>query len=66
MLSRFHLIPGTGTSRTDGQTDRQICCINNARQCAHAQQKYANYSTKSNRIEHEKLTLFYDISLAIS
>ena len=31
MLSRFHLIP-EGTLRTDGQTDRQICYINIARQ----------------------------------
>ena len=26
----------TGTSRTDGRTDRQICYINIARQCADA------------------------------
>jgi len=35
MLSRFHLIPER-YGRTDGQTDRQICYINIARQCADA------------------------------
>jgi len=39
MLSRFHLIPerhGQTDGRTDGRTDRQLCYINNARQCADA------------------------------
>jgi len=40
MLSRFHLIPEVGTSRTDGQTDRQTdgqnCYINIAHQYADA------------------------------
>jgi len=33
MLGRFHLIPER-YGRTDGQTDRQNCYINIARQCA--------------------------------
>jgi len=33
MLSRFHLIP-EHFGQTDGQTDRQNCYINIARQCA--------------------------------
>jgi len=39
MLSRFHLIPerhGQTVRQTDGQTDRQNCYINIARQCADA------------------------------
>jgi len=35
MLSRFHLIPERD-GRTDRQTDRQICYINIAHQCADA------------------------------
>ena len=35
MLSRFHMIPERN-GQTDGQTDRQICYINNARQYADA------------------------------
>ena len=31
MLSRFHMVPERN-GRTDGQTDRQICYINIARQ----------------------------------
>jgi len=37
MLSRFHLVPernGQTDRRMDGQTDRQICYINIARQYA--------------------------------
>ena len=35
MLSRFHLVP-EHNGQTDGQTDRQICYINIARQYANA------------------------------
>ena len=35
MLSRFHMIPERN-GQTDGQTDRQICYINIARQYADA------------------------------
>ena len=35
MLSRFHLVPERN-GQTDGETDRQICYINIARQYADA------------------------------
>ena len=45
MLSRFHLIPERH-GRTDGQTDRQNCYINIARQCADARYKRFQMSSR--------------------
>jgi len=51
MLSRFHLIPERN-GQTDGQTDRQICYINIARQYADARQKLMCYLKRKDFFQH--------------